>query len=207
MLQAGVDTFYMTKVDSAGHSDTLGREVQTLEQAALGSRSVWLQAYQYLGKKGEFTSDSLTMDLTTLLPIAETRYNADGREQVRYDGTSIRTALRLQSGSEIRDTTISAPVYSSSTTDAIARAFPSTIGDRVHMLLFSPFPAPFKIGAADVQNISSEVVPGRAGRPEECWVVRVDMGGGFTRFWVNKATHEVARIQSGEGSRAITFIR
>ena len=147
------------------------------------------------------------MDLKTLLPIVETRYTGSGREQVRYDRTSVHAALTLESGSAIRDTTISAPVYSSSATDAITRAFSPIVADRVRMFLFSPFPAPFEIAAVDIQNIASEVVPGRGSRPEECWVVRVDMGGGFTRFWVNKATHEVARIQSGEGSRAITFIR
>jgi hypothetical protein len=207
LLHPGVDTFYMA-VTARGHVDTTGRIVRSLVHRTVAGRSVWLQVYSFDGRNDFSTIDSLMMDSRTLLPITEARYNNMGNTHVVYTSTQIRTLVKLNAGGRTeRDTSVPAPVYSSSVTDALARAIPATAVGRARVSMFYPFPAPFRIISGEFTTVGTDTVTGRSGRPESCWVIKVVLPEGFTRFWVSKSNHDLLRTISGEGASSVMFIR
>jgi len=207
LLRPGVDTFYMVSY-IRGHADTTGRIVQSLVRRTIAGRPVWLQTYRFDDRKDLSTIDSLTMDLRTLLPITEVRYNNMGNAHVGYTSARVRAVVKLSSGKRtVRDTSVQDAVYSSSMMDALARAIPAKPGNRTRVSMFYPFPAPFRIISSEFTTIGTDTLPDRTGQGAACWVIKIVLPEGFTRFWVSKSNHDLLRTVSGEGATSVMFVR
>jgi hypothetical protein len=78
---------------------------------------------------------------------------------------------------------------------------------RSRVSMFYPFPAPFRIVSSDFATIGTDTLPGRTGHPETCWVIKIVLPEGFTRFWVSMSNHDLLRTVSGEGATSVMFVR
>ncbi len=169
---------------------------------------MWIQTYSWLGRDGKLSYDSLTLDARTLRPITEQRSTKNGAVRVTYAGANVVATITSTGGAPRKlHTTLIGPAYSSSEIDALARTLPFAVGARLSVPLYYPFPAPVTFGSGEYEAIGTERTLGRGRRLEDCWLIQETFPDGLTRYWVNKSTREIVRIQSGEGSDAVIFFR
>ena len=206
-LRPAVDTF-VTVTGSGERVDTIGWATQTLRRAPSARGDTWIQVYQWHGRDGSESTDSLVMDRRSLRPLTEVRSTVVGRVTVNYDGAHVRAQiLPARGASQQRDTTYRALVYSSSSLELLARAMATHERAAARLALYYPFPAQFGIREVELSVSGDDVVRARDGSKQDCWIVSVRLPSGISQFWIAKSDTTLVKFSSGEGGSVFWFLR
>jgi hypothetical protein len=207
LLLAGTDTVAVT-VEIPGRIVPFATAVESLRRVRRGGAAAFEQSYQWFGKDGSRTADTLWLDARTLLPLENHRHNGAHDASTIFRPSGARTRLTPKGGSEqITDTSIAGPLFASGEIAAIIRASPLAVGfAATYALYYGPLRTPVRPGPFRVTG--SETVKSRAGQPVECWVVDAALSEGLNTFYIAKADRRVVRLVNHEDpSAAFVFTR
>lgn len=204
LLDAGVDTLFVT-VEQPGRVVPVAVAVQSLRRVKKNGVDAWEQTYQWHGTRGDSTADTLWYALSNLTPIENHRHNGIEDAVTEFHTSSAHTVSIARSGTRaVSDTSIAGPLYASGEFESIIRASPLSQGYRARYNLYyggrSIRSGPFEV-------VRSERVTRRDGQNVECWVVDAELSEGLNRFWIDKKTRKLVKLENHEDPTAAFVFR
>jgi hypothetical protein len=124
LLTPGIDTLAVT-VEQPGRVVPVAVAIHSLKRVNRNNLAAWEQVYRWHGKNGDSTADTLWYAVSNLKPIENHRHNSLHDAVTVFASSSAHTVLIPRSGErQIRDTSITGPLYASGEFESIIRASP-----------------------------------------------------------------------------------
>lgn len=204
-LRPSTDTIEVT-AELPGRSIPIATAIQSLRRETRAGRATWRQVYQWRGKDGSRTADTLWFDARTLAPVEHRRHNAAMDAVTTFSPGRARTRTVPKSGKPVvHDTTVAGALYASGQLDALLRAAPLAEGFGATYRLYYGPPAPVR--AARVSVARSATITTRAGRAVECWVVEALLPEGRNVVYIARADRRTLRLENFEDPKAMFLFR